>query len=67
MLKMKGMRFPKEIILLCLRWYAAYPLSYGNLEEVMQKRGVSVAHSRVSSWAIKFLPMLEKLFKKHKR
>ena len=35
MLKMKGMRFPKEIILLCIRWYAAYPLSYRNLEEMM--------------------------------
>ena len=38
MLKMKGMRFPKEIILLCIRWYAAYPLSYRNLEEMMEQR-----------------------------
>ena len=30
MLKMKGMRFPKEIILVCIRWYAAYALSYRN-------------------------------------
>ena len=67
MLKMKGMRFPKEIILLCIRWYAAYPLSYRNLEEMMQERGVYVDHSSVSRWAIKFLPMLEKVFRKHKR
>jgi len=67
MLKMKGMRFPKEIILLCIRWYAAYPLSYRNLEEMMQERGVYVDHSSVSRWAIKFLPMLEKVFRKYKR
>lgn len=30
----------KEIILLCIRWYAAYALSYRNLEEMMQERGV---------------------------
>ncbi|TXT35128.1 MAG: integrase catalytic region [Comamonadaceae bacterium] len=67
MLKMKGMRFPKEIILLCIRWYAAYPLSYRNMEEMMQERGVYVDHSSVSRWAVKFLPMLEKIFRKHKR
>ena len=67
MLKMKGMRFPKEIILLCVRWYAAYPLSYRNLEEMMQERGVYVDHSSVSRWAIEFLPLLKKVFRKHKR
>ncbi len=67
MLKMKGMRFPKEIILLCIRWYVAYPLSYRNLEEMMQERGLYVDHSSVSCWAIKFLLMLEKVFRKYKR
>ena len=67
MLKMKGMRFPKEIILVCIRWYAAYALSYRNLEEMMRERGVSVDHSTISRWAIRFLPLLEKLFRKHKR
>ena len=60
MLKMKGMRFPKELILVCIRWYAAYALSYRNLEEMMQERGVSVDHSTVNRWAIRFLPLLEK-------
>lgn len=45
MLNMKAMRFPLEIILLCIRWYAAYALSYRNLEEMMQERGVFVDHS----------------------
>jgi transposase-like protein len=61
------MRFPKEIILVCIRWYAAYSLSYRNLEEMMEERGVFVDHSSVSRWAIRFLPLLEKIFRKHKR
>jgi putative transposase len=67
MLKMDGMRFPREIILVCIRWYAAYALSYRNLEEMMKERGVSVDHSTVNRWAIRFLPLLEKIFRKHKR
>jgi transposase-like protein len=67
MLSMKGMRFPKEIILVCIRWYAAYALSYRNLEEMMKERGVSVDHSTVNRWAIRFLPLLEKVFRKLKR
>jgi putative transposase len=60
------MRFPIEVILVCIRWYAAYPLSCRHLEEMMEERGVSVDHSTVSRWAIRFLPLLEKIFRKHK-
>jgi putative transposase len=67
MLMMKGMRFPKEIILVCIRWYAAYALSYRNLEEMMQERGVAVDHSTISRWAIRFLPLLEKVLRQRKR
>ena len=60
MLDMKRIRFPLDIILVCIRWYAAYPLSYRHLEEIMQERGVVVDHSSISRWAIRFLPLLEK-------
>jgi len=63
----KGMRFPIDIILVCIRWYAAYPLSYRHLEEMMEERGVFVDHSSINRWAIRFLPLLEKVFRKHKR
>ena len=42
MLAAKGMRFPIDVILVCIRWYAAYPLSYRHLEEMMEERGVVV-------------------------
>ena len=61
------MRFPIEVILVCIRWYAAYPLSCRHLEEMMEERGVTVDHSTVSRWAIRFLPLLEKTFRKYKR
>jgi len=67
MLATKGMRFPIDIILVCIRWYAAYPLSYRHLEEMMEERGVFVDHSSINRWAIRFLPLLEKVFRKHKR
>ena len=66
MLAVKGMRFPIEVILVCIRWYAAYPLSCRHLEEMMEERGVSVDHSTVSRWAIQLLPLLEKIFRKYK-
>ena len=67
MLDIRGMRFPIDVILVCIRWYAAYPLSYRHLEEMMQERGVVVDHSSINRWAIRFLPLLEKVFRKHKR
>ena len=66
MLNLKGMRFPTDVILLCIRWYVAYPLSYRHLEEMMEERGVSVDHSSINRWAIRFLPLIEKMARKHK-
>ena len=37
MLATKEMRFPIDVILVCIRWYVAYPLSYRDLEEIMQQ------------------------------
>ena len=62
LLDIKRMRFPLDIILVCIRWYAAYPLSYRHLEEMMQERGAFVDHSSINRWAIRFLPLLEKVF-----
>src|SRR5450759_2064083 len=61
MLATKGMRFPIDVILVCIRGYAAYPLSHRQLEEMMQERGVFVDHSSINRWAIRFLPLLEKV------
>jgi transposase-like protein len=62
----KGMRFPIDVILVCIHWYAASPLNYRHLEEMMQERGETVDHSSINRWAIRFLPLLEKVFRNHK-
>jgi putative transposase len=61
------MRFPIDVIMVCIRWYAAYPLSYRHLEEMMEERGVSVDHSSINRWAIRFLPLIKKMARKSKR
>ena len=67
MLNTKRMRFPLDIILVCIRWYVAYPLSYRHIEEMLEERGVFVDHASINRWAIRFLPLLEKAFRKNKR
>lgn len=67
MLNFKGMRFPIDVILVCIRLYAVYPLSYRHLGEMMEERGVSVDHSTINRWAIRFLPLIEKMARKHTR
>jgi putative transposase len=49
-------------MLICVRWYAAYPLSLRHIVEIMQERGVSVDHATVHRWAIKMLPPLAAVF-----
>jgi transposase, IS6 family len=39
-----GFRFPSEVILLAVRWYLRYGLSYRDLEELLAERGIEVDH-----------------------
>ena len=64
---LKRLHYPLEVILTCVRWYVAYPLSLRHLEEMMAERGIAVDHSTVHRWAIKLLPALEKAFRRCKR
>lgn len=67
MVSFKGAHFEREIILTYVRWYLAYPLSYRQLEELMQERGVSVDHSTINRWVVKYSPELEAAFHRRKR
>jgi transposase-like protein len=64
---LKRLHYPLDVILTCVRWYVAYPLSLRHLEEMMAERGISVDHSTVHRWVIKMLPVLEKAFRRHKK
>ena len=63
----KGSQFERDIILWGVRWYVAYPISYRQLEEMMQERGVEVDHSSLNRWVLKYTPALDKTFRQRKR
>ena len=63
----KRMHYPLEVMLVCVRWYAAYPLSFRHIEEMMAERGVLVDHAAVRRWSIKILPVLAVVFRRRKR
>ena len=67
MVSFKGTHFVQDIVLTCVRWYLAYPLSYRHVEELMQERGVWVDHSTVNRWVLKYSPQLEEAFHRRKR
>ncbi|WP_316149632.1 IS6 family transposase [Cupriavidus sp. BIC8F] len=64
---LKRLHYPLEVMLTCVRWYVAYPLSLRHLEQMMAERGISVDHSTVHRWALKLLPALNRIFRRHKR
>lgn len=59
--RLKGTHFPKCIILQAIFWYLRYALSYRDIEELMNERGVNVNHSTVQRWVVKYTGMLEEL------
>jgi putative transposase len=63
----KRLHYPLEVMLICVRWYAAYPLSLRHIEEMMAERGVFVDHATVHRWSIKILPVLAAVFRRRKR
>jgi putative transposase len=63
----KGAHFPQDIILMGVRWYVAYPLSYRHVEELMQERGVYVDPATIQRGVVKYSPQLEEAFHRRKR
>ena len=56
----KWRHFAGELILLCVRWYCKYGISYRDLEEMMGERGVAVDHTTLYRWVQRYAPELEK-------
>ena len=61
----KWRHFEAEIILLCVRWYVRYSLSYRDLEEMMRERGLHVDHTTIYRWVQHFAPELDKRCRPH--
>jgi putative transposase len=63
----KRTHYPLEVMLTCVRWYVAYPLSLRHIEEMMAERGVVVDHATVHRWSLKIVPVLAKVCRHRKR
>ena len=61
----KGRQFPGEVIVLCVRWYLRYPLSYEHVAELVAERGVEVDASCIWRWVQAYAPELNKRCRPH--
>jgi hypothetical protein len=53
-----GFRFPPEVIVVTIRWYLRYGLSYRDVEELLAERGIDVDHVTIFRWVQRFTPLL---------
>ena len=53
-----GFRFPPDVIVVAVRWYLRFGLSYRDVEELLVERGVEVDHVTVYRWVLRFTPLL---------
>jgi IS6 family transposase len=53
-----GFRFPSEVIVLAVRWYLRFGLSYRDVEELLAERGIEVDHVTLYRWVHRFTPLL---------
>jgi len=61
----KWRHFEPTLILLCVRWYCRYQLSYRDLEEMMQERGLFVDHTTLFRWVQRYAPEINKRIRQH--
>jgi DDE domain len=53
-----GFCFPSDVIVLAVRWYLRFGLSYRDVEELLAERGIDVDHVMVCRWVQRFMPLL---------
>jgi hypothetical protein len=53
-----GFCFPPDVIVLAVRWYLRFALSYRNVEELLTERGIQVDHVTIYRWVLRFTPLL---------
>jgi len=63
----KGRHFDREIIVLSVRWYLCYKLSFRDLVEMMAERGLSLAHTTIVRWIQRYAPEFEKRWNRFAR
>jgi transposase-like protein len=62
-----GYRWPRDVIVMAVRWYLAYPLSSRQVLELLAERGIDVSHRTVLNWVQTFGPQLAAEVRRHRR
>src|SRR5882724_9783219 len=63
----KGRHFDREILVLCVRWYLSFKLSFRDLVAMMSERGIGIAHTTLLRWVQHYTPEFEKRWKRFAR
>ena len=63
----EGRHFDREVIVLCVRWYLRFKLSYRDLVEMMAERGLPLAHTTIMRWVHYFAPEFERRWNRFAR
>ena len=63
----RGRHFDAQLIMLCVRWYLRYCLTSRDLEEMMAERGLSVGHSTIARWVLRYAPELNRRIRRETR
>ena len=63
----EGRHFDREVIVLCVRWYLRFKLSYRDLVEMMAERGLPLAHTTIMRWVHHYAPEFERRWNRFAR
>src|SRR6266851_1383184 len=63
----KGRHFDQEIVVLCVRWYLSFKLSFRDLVAMMGERGIGLAHTTILRWVQHYTPEFEKRWERYAR
>ena len=63
----KGRHFDREVVVLCVRWYLSFKLSYRDLVAMMRERGINLAHTTILRWVQHYTPEFEKRWNRYAR
>ncbi len=62
-----GRHFDREVIILCVRWYLRFKLSFRDLVEMMAERGLPLAHTTIMRWVLHYAPGFDRRWKRFSR
>jgi transposase-like protein len=63
----RGRHFDRTVIIICVRWYVTYKLSYRDLVDMMAERGMDVSHTTILRWVQRYVPEFEKRWRRYAR